>query len=60
MTFDYSGQQLEDGSLEFRPIQTVRTTVGYYVAALSEGSRPISADREHFLDRVKRKARLAD
>lgn len=58
MTYDYTGKQLCDESLEFANISVVRTTLDAYVAALTADTRSSDSDREHFLERVKRKAGL--
>ncbi len=58
LTFDYTGRKLRNGQLEFANIQTVRTTVASYSAALAAGSRSSTHDLAHFLERVKRKAGL--
>jgi hypothetical protein len=57
MTFDYTGQQNADGSLAFTHMQTVRTTLESYQAALSADTRE-GSDRAHFIERVKKKAGL--
>jgi len=57
MTFDYTGTRNADGTLEFGPVTTVRTSMASYVEGLT-GSSP--GDRKSFLDRVKSKAGLAD
>lgn len=56
VTFDYTGRQLPDGTLEFSHVATIGTTISDYVAAMTGAS---SSDRDDFLDRVKRKAGLA-
>lgn len=57
MTFDYTGKQRADGTLEFLPVAVARTSLVSYVAGLT-GSSP--GDRSYFLDRVKSKAGLPD
>jgi len=57
MTFDYTGKKNADGTLEFAHVQTIRSTLADYVAAMTAASM---SDRGAFLDRIKRKAGLTD
>lgn len=58
VTFDYTGATKPDGSLEFAHVQTIRTTVASYLAAMSSDRQMSSSVRDDFLERVKRKAGL--
>ncbi len=57
MTFDYTGERALNGSLAFKQVQLVRTTLASYVEALTSDSRA-KMSRQDFLDRVKRKSKL--
>lgn len=57
VTFDYTGARRPDGTLEFKKVALVRTSLTSYVEGLT-GASP--GDRSYFLERVKRKAGLAD
>lgn len=57
VTFDYTGAQKADGTLEFKEVVKVRTSLASYVEALTGAS---VGDRAEFLKRVKSKAGLAD
>lgn len=59
MTFDYTAAHSANGQREFRHTRTVRTSLENYSAALTSGSRGSQLDRQAFLERVKRKARLS-
>jgi hypothetical protein len=56
-TFDYTGARAADGTLEFKNVAIIRTSLASYVAGLT-GASP--GDRSYFLERVKRKAGLVD
>lgn len=56
MTFDYTGDRKPDGTLGFRQVAVVRTSLASYMAALTGKT----GDRRYFLERVKSKAGLAD
>lgn len=57
VTFDYTGARKSDGTLEFKRVAVVRTSLASYVEGLT-GASP--GDRSYFLERVKSKAGLAD
>lgn len=58
VTFEYTGKVESSGHLEFAHVQTVRTSLGDYVAAMSTDNRSSETARADFLQRVKRKASL--
>ncbi len=60
ITFDYTGEVLPDGKLEFTHAATVRTSVESYLEALVIESRGAVHTREKFLEAVKRKGGLSD
>ena len=58
VTFEYTDHVLPDGSMEFAHMDTVRTTISSYVAALASDAGMAEKERSAFLARVRRKAGL--
>ncbi|MBX7132911.1 MAG: hypothetical protein K1X67_09570 [Fimbriimonadaceae bacterium] len=59
VTFDYTGNTLTNGQLEFVQMDIVRTTVEEYTKALSADHRASADQRESFLQRVDIKSKGA-
>jgi hypothetical protein len=57
VTFDYTGARHPDGTLAFKKVAVVRTSLASYVQGLTAAA---PGDRSYFLERVKDKAGLAD
>lgn len=60
ITFDYDGTASNAGMLGFRHVQTARTTLASYLAAITSKDAHKDQTREAFLSQVERKAGLGD